>query len=76
MKRLTSVKLEAKVKSSALLLGTTGELRVAVSLANNTVELHSMRIHDSNEGRELFYSLPDAASSDTRFKSCLYLMLF
>lgn len=46
VKRLTSIKLDAKLKSTSLLLGTTGELRVGVTLANNTVELHSLRIGD------------------------------
>ncbi|XP_053607105.1 WD repeat-containing protein 3 [Plodia interpunctella] len=46
VRRLTSVKLEAKIKSTSLLLGTTGELRVGVTLANNTVELHSLRLEE------------------------------
>ncbi|KAL4709936.1 hypothetical protein ACJJTC_003899 [Scirpophaga incertulas] len=49
VKRLTSVKLMAKIKSTSLLLGITGELRLGVSLANNTVELHSLRIEESSE---------------------------
>ncbi|XP_013142980.1 PREDICTED: WD repeat-containing protein 3 [Papilio polytes] len=49
VKRLTSVKLSAKMKSASLLLGTTGELRVAVTLANNTVEMHSMKLGEENE---------------------------
>ncbi|KAJ2945917.1 hypothetical protein O0L34_g4833 [Tuta absoluta] len=49
VKRLTSVKLDAKIKSTTLLLGTTGELRVGVTLANNTVELHSLRLGQGNE---------------------------
>lgn len=53
VKRLTSVKLEAKIKSSTLLLGTTGELRVGVTLANNTVELHSLRVGEGSEGNFL-----------------------
>ena len=50
VKRLSSIKLEAKLKSTTLLLGTTGELRVGVTLANNTVELHSLRIAEGHEG--------------------------
>ncbi|PZC82992.1 hypothetical protein B5X24_HaOG208859 [Helicoverpa armigera] len=51
VKRLSSIKLDAKLKSTTLLLGTTGELRVGVTLANNTVELHSLRIGDGSEGK-------------------------
>jgi hypothetical protein len=50
VRRLTSIRLEAKLKSATLLLGTTGELRLGVSLANNTVELHSLKMEDGNEG--------------------------
>ncbi|XP_026317592.1 WD repeat-containing protein 3 [Hyposmocoma kahamanoa] len=49
VRRLTSIKLDAKLKSTACLLGTTGELRVGVTLANNTVELHSMKMGGGNE---------------------------
>ncbi|XP_049869010.1 WD repeat-containing protein 3 [Pectinophora gossypiella] len=49
VKRMTSIKLESKIKSSTLLLGTTGELRVGVTLANNTVELHSLKMGDGSE---------------------------
>ncbi|CAG9786267.1 unnamed protein product [Diatraea saccharalis] len=51
VRRLTSVKLGAKIKSATLLLGTTGELRVGISLANNTVELHSLMLDEANEVR-------------------------
>ncbi|KAM3964454.1 WD repeat-containing protein 3 [Aphomia sociella] len=49
VRRLSSVKLDAKLKSTTLLLGITGELRVGVTMANNTVELHSLKIGESNE---------------------------
>lgn len=55
VKRLTSVKLSAKMKSASLLLGTTGELRVAVTLANNTIEMHSMKLGEENEGEYVFF---------------------
>lgn len=48
VKRLSSIKLDTKLKATSLLLGTTGELRVAITLANNTVELHSLKIGDGN----------------------------
>lgn len=50
VRRLASVKLSAKLKSATLLVGTTGELRVGVTLATNTVELHSLTIAEGNEG--------------------------
>ncbi|XP_063380807.1 WD repeat-containing protein 3 [Cydia fagiglandana] len=43
VRRLTSIKLGAKLKSNTLLLGVTGELRVGVTLADNSVELHSLK---------------------------------
>ncbi|KAG6445882.1 WD repeat-containing protein 3 [Manduca sexta] len=49
VRRLSSVKLGAKLKSTTLLLGTSGEVRVGVTLANNTVELHSLNIADGSE---------------------------
>ncbi|CAK1547083.1 unnamed protein product [Leptosia nina] len=49
VRRLTSLKLTTKVKSTALLLGLSGELRVGVTLASNSVELHSMNINDASE---------------------------
>ncbi|KAL0892901.1 hypothetical protein ABMA27_014581 [Loxostege sticticalis] len=49
VRRLTSVKLGAKIKSASVLVGTTGEVRVGVTLANNTVELHSLRMDEGNE---------------------------
>nr|XP_026488456.1 WD repeat-containing protein 3 [Vanessa tameamea] len=49
VRRLSSVKLSAKIKSSCLLMGTTGELRVGVTLATNTVELHSLNMAEGNE---------------------------
>ncbi|KAH9642122.1 hypothetical protein HF086_007432 [Spodoptera exigua] len=49
VRRLSSIKLDAKLKSTTLLLGTTGELRVGVTLANNTVELHSLRITEGHQ---------------------------
>ncbi|CAH0719479.1 unnamed protein product, partial [Brenthis ino] len=51
VRRLASVKLSAKLKSATLLVGTTGELRVGVTLATNTVELHSLTIAEGNEVR-------------------------
>ncbi|XP_068631733.1 WD repeat-containing protein 3 [Battus philenor] len=50
VRRLTSMKLSAKIKSCTLLLGTSGELRVGVTLANNTVELLSLKVGDASEG--------------------------
>lgn len=55
VRRLTSIKLEAKLKSTALLLGTTGEMRIGASLANNTVELHSLKMGEGNGGTRLKY---------------------
>ncbi|RVE44463.1 hypothetical protein evm_010867 [Chilo suppressalis] len=49
VRRLTSVKLGAKIKSASLLLGTTGELRVGSSLANNTVELNTLNVDEPTE---------------------------
>ncbi|KAJ0177105.1 hypothetical protein K1T71_007114 [Dendrolimus kikuchii] len=49
VRRLNSIKLEAKLKSITLLLGTTGEMRVGVTLANNVVELHSVKLNETNE---------------------------
>ncbi|CAH2106548.1 unnamed protein product [Euphydryas editha] len=51
VRRLSSVKLAAKIKSSCLLMGTSGELRVGVTLASNTVELHSLNLAEGNEVR-------------------------
>lgn len=42
VKRLTSIRLKYKLKSLHLVLGNGGELRVVVSLANNTVELYTI----------------------------------
>lgn len=50
MRRVTSIKLESKIKSNTLLLGVTGELRVGVTLTNNTVELHSLVLNEENTG--------------------------
>lgn len=52
VRRLTSIKLDTKLKSTALLLGITGELRVGATLANNTLELHSLKVGGGNEGRK------------------------
>ncbi|VVD04548.1 unnamed protein product [Leptidea sinapis] len=49
VRRLSSVKLSAKIKSATLLLGVTGELRLGVTLSTNTVELHSLDITEGNE---------------------------
>lgn len=51
VRRLTSVKVNSKLKSATLLLGTTGEVRVGITLANNTVELHSLKLEDGDEVR-------------------------
>lgn len=51
VRRLTSVKVNSKLKSATLLLGTTGEVRVGITLANNTVELHSLKLEDGDEGK-------------------------
>ncbi|XP_048482830.1 WD repeat-containing protein 3 [Plutella xylostella] len=49
VRRLASVKLESKIKSACLLLGMTGELRAGVTLASNTVEMHSLAIEGECE---------------------------
>ncbi|XP_041978647.1 WD repeat-containing protein 3 [Aricia agestis] len=49
VRRLTSVKLSAKLKAVSLLLGTTGELRIGVTLSTNTLELHSLAVTDGSE---------------------------
>ncbi|XP_045497720.1 WD repeat-containing protein 3 [Colias croceus] len=49
VKRLPSMKLSGKLKSTTLLLGMSGELRVGATLASNCVELHSLDINGSNE---------------------------
>ncbi|CAH1179400.1 unnamed protein product [Phaedon cochleariae] len=43
VKRLPSIKLADKPKSFHLVLGSGGELRIALSLSNNTVELYSVQ---------------------------------
>lgn len=43
VRRLSSIKLSNKPKSFDLVLGNGGELRVVITLANNTVELYTMQ---------------------------------
>ncbi|VEN48491.1 unnamed protein product [Callosobruchus maculatus] len=43
VRRLTPIKLNSKPKSLHLVLGNGGELRVAVTLSNNTLDLHTLR---------------------------------
>lgn len=43
VKRLASIKVSAKPKSIHMVLGNGGELRVAVILANNTIELYNLQ---------------------------------
>lgn len=43
VRRLTSIKLTGKPKSLHMVLGNGGELRVAVTLANNTIELFTLQ---------------------------------
>lgn len=43
VKRLTSIKISNKPKSLHLVLGNGGELRVAVTLANNAIELFNLQ---------------------------------
>lgn len=74
VKRLSSIKLEAKLKSTTLLLGTTGELRVGVTLANNTVELHSLRISEGHEGK--FACIPIFFSENSSVSKCKAKLLF
>lgn len=57
VRRLSCVKLGAKIKCAAVLLGTTGEIRVGVTLANNTVELHSLKMDEGNEGKSWLQTL-------------------
>lgn len=57
VRRLSSVKLAAKLKSASVLMGTTGELRVGVTLATNTLELHSLALAEGNEGKKIFFYL-------------------
>lgn len=42
VKRLTSIKLKSKPKSMHLVLGNGGELRIAVSLSNNSIDLYTI----------------------------------
>lgn len=49
VRRLTSVKMSAKIKSTSLLLGMTGELRICVTLANNSLEMHSLKMDEPND---------------------------
>jgi U3 small nucleolar RNA-associated protein 12 len=43
VKRLVPIKVSHKPKSLDLVLGSGGELRVAVNLSNNTVELYTIQ---------------------------------
>ncbi|KAJ3662774.1 hypothetical protein Zmor_007103 [Zophobas morio] len=48
VKRLVPIKLSNKPKSLDLVLGNGGELRVAVNLSNNTVELYTIQTNVKN----------------------------
>ncbi|KAK6631604.1 hypothetical protein RUM44_006133 [Polyplax serrata] len=49
VKRLPPIKLKGKIKSSSLVLGKTGELRVLVTLSNNSVEVHTLNVNIKQE---------------------------
>lgn len=53
VKRLVSVKLPAKPKSLHVVLGSGGEVRLAVNLSNNSVELYSVNMSQNLESRRL-----------------------
>ncbi|XP_037942634.1 WD repeat-containing protein 3-like [Teleopsis dalmanni] len=44
IKRLESIKVKQKIKSIDVILGSNNELRVAVSLANNSLQLYSLNV--------------------------------
>lgn len=46
VKRLPSIKLPAKPKSFHLVLGSGGELRVAVNLTNNQLEMYTLDLRE------------------------------
>uniref|UniRef100_A0A336KWX1 CSON000766 protein n=1 Tax=Culicoides sonorensis TaxID=179676 RepID=A0A336KWX1_CULSO len=57
IKRLTSIKAEGKVKSFDLLMGTSGELRITASFANNILKLFSLNYKDKNAEAALLRSI-------------------
>ncbi|XP_076263220.1 WD repeat-containing protein 3 [Rhynchophorus ferrugineus] len=66
VKRLSSIKLNSKPKSLDLVLGNGGELRVAVNLGNNSVQLHNLQTTVKNsEGQCLRSILNQGHHTDT-----------
>lgn len=57
IKRLPSVKTEGKVKSFDLLIGTSGELRICVSFANNSLKLFSINYMEKHAEATLLRSI-------------------
>lgn len=54
VRRLPSIKVGIKIKSVDLVTGTDGELRIAISLANNSLELHSVKQNDKETQGDFF----------------------
>lgn len=75
VRRLPSVKLQAKIKSTTLLLGTSGELRVGVTLANNTVELHSLRIDENDSEGRCMHNILLRKGKSSQFHYFLFIYL-
>ncbi|KAI9579694.1 WD repeat-containing protein 3 [Glossina fuscipes] len=57
IKRLNSIKTRQKIKSLDILLGGQNELRILVSLANNSVQLYSMKTTSKDEDAKMLRSL-------------------
>lgn len=67
VKRLPPVKLPSKPKSLHIVLGSGGELRLAVTLLNNSVELYSISMSVKNaEPRRLRTIASHGHRSDVR----------
>ncbi|KAL0270510.1 UNVERIFIED_CONTAM: hypothetical protein PYX00_007902 [Menopon gallinae] len=48
VRRLPTIKLKVKIKSSDLVLGKNGELRIMLTLSNNTVEIYTLNTTEKN----------------------------
>uniref|UniRef100_A0A1A9WRW0 WD_REPEATS_REGION domain-containing protein n=1 Tax=Glossina brevipalpis TaxID=37001 RepID=A0A1A9WRW0_9MUSC len=57
IKRLNSIKTKQKIKSLDILLGGLNELRILVSLANNSVQLYSVKTTAKDEDARMLRSL-------------------
>lgn len=57
IKRLPSIKAEGKVKSFDILIGTSGELRVAASFANNLLKLFSLNYTEKHAEATILRSI-------------------